>query len=75
MPNLGMSRFISLTKLSSAALFHKNFDSHYSNLNFTYEEDYNSFSTTQKKKLVGYIWIWQRLGLISDNRFISVDAA
>ena len=24
--------------------------SHYSNLNFTYEEDYNSFSTTQKKK-------------------------
>ena len=23
--------------------------SHYSNLNFTYEEDYNSFSTTQKK--------------------------
>ena len=24
--------------------------SHYFNLNFTYEEDYNSFSTTQKKK-------------------------
>ena len=32
--------------------------SHYSNLNFTYEEDYNSFSTTQKKKkIVGYVWI------------------
>ena len=29
----------------------------YSNLNFTYEEDYNSFSTTQKKKLVGYVRI------------------
>ena len=38
-PNLGMSRFISLTKLSSAAFFKRT--SHYSNLNFTYEEDYN----------------------------------
>ena len=46
--NLGMSRFLSLTKLSSAALFTTT--SNYSNLNFTYEEDYNSFSTTQKKK-------------------------
>ena len=42
-----MSRFISLIKLSSAAAFART--SHYSNLNFTYEEDYNSFSTTQKK--------------------------
>ena len=48
MPNLGMSLFISLIKLSSAAAFART--SHYSNLNFTYEEDYNSFSTTQKKK-------------------------
>ena len=47
MPNLGMSRFISLIKLSSAAAFART--SHYSNLNFTYEEDFNSFSTTQKK--------------------------
>ena len=40
--------------------------SHYSNLNFTYEagyeEDYNSFSTTQKKKLVGYLTIIHRSG-------------
>ena len=34
---LGMSRFISLIKLSSAALSTR--ISHYSNLNFTYEED------------------------------------
>ena len=47
MPNLGMSRFILLIKLSSAAAFART--SHYSNLNFTYKEDYNSFSTTQKK--------------------------
>ena len=50
MPNLGMSRFISLIKLSSAAAsaaFART--SHYSNLSFPYEEDYNSFSTTQKK--------------------------
>ena len=47
MPNLGMSRFISLIKLSSATAFART--SHYSNLNFKYEEDYNSFSTTQKK--------------------------
>ena len=73
MPNLGMSRFISLIKLSSAAAFART--SHYSNVNFTYEEDYNSFSTTQKKIIVGYVWIKQRLGLISENRFISVDAA
>ena len=53
MPNLGMSRFISLIKLSSAAAFART--SHYSNLNFTYEEDFNSFSTTQKKKIVGYV--------------------
>ena len=45
---LGMSRFISpRTKLSFADLFTRTL--HYSNLNFTYEEDYNSFSTTQKK--------------------------
>ena len=36
-PNLGMSFFISLTKLSSAATFTRT--SHYSTLNFTYEED------------------------------------
>ena len=30
---------------------------HITPLNFTYEEDYNSFSTTQKKKIVGYVWI------------------
>ena len=36
-PNLGMSRFISLTKLSPAAPFTRT--AHYSNLNFTYEED------------------------------------
>ena len=40
-------RYVSLIKLSSAAAFART--SHYSNLNFTYEEDYNSFSTTQKK--------------------------
>ena len=40
MPNLGMSRFISLIKLSSAAAFART--SHYSNLNFTYEEDYKN---------------------------------
>ena len=72
LPNLGMSRFISLTKLSSAALFTKT--SHYSNLNFTYEEDYNSSSTTQKKKKKTSR-ICLAIGLIGDNRFISVDAA
>ena len=50
MPNLGMSRFISLIKLSSAAAFART--SHYSKLNFTYEEDYNSFSRKKKNSWI-----------------------
>ena len=43
--NLGMSHFISLTKLCSAASLTRT--SHYSTLNFTYVED-NGFSITQQ---------------------------
>ena len=46
MPNLGMSRFISLIELSSAAPFKR--ASHYFNLNFTYEEDKQLFHSTEK---------------------------
>ena len=53
--------------------FYKNFTLLQSR--FHQYEDYNSSSTTQKKKLVRYVWIEQRVGLISYNRFISVDAA
>ena len=45
-------RFIMLIKLSSAAALKKT--SHYSNLHM---KKINSFSITQKKKLVGYVWI------------------
>ena len=62
MPNLGMSRFISLIKLSSAAAFSRT--SHCSNLNFTYEEDYNSFSTTQKKNS----WICLDIAAFGPNK-------
>ena len=48
MPNLGMSRFISLTKLSSAALFTRT--SHYANLNFTYEEEIITALPQHRKK-------------------------
>ena len=52
---LGMSSFISLTKLCSAASFTRT--SHYSTLNFTYVElEINSFSLVQQKTS-GYIWI------------------
>ena len=43
--NLGMSRFISLTRLCSAASFTRT--SHYSTLNFTYQE----YPTTVSKKI------------------------
>ena len=48
MSNLGISRFISLTRVCSAASFTR--ASHYSTLNFTYVElEINSFSLVQQK--------------------------
>ena len=59
-PNLGMSRLISLTKLSSlgsAAPFTRT--SHYSTLNSNMKKiNVQLFHNTHtKKKLVGYVWI------------------
>ena len=49
-----MSRFISLTKLCSAASFART--SHYSTLNFTYVElEINSFSLVQQKTSCIYL--------------------
>ena len=54
--NLGMSRFISPTKLCSAASFTKT--SHYSTLNFTRVEDEKFFhNACTATKLAGHIWI------------------
>ena len=52
MSNLGMSRYLSLTKWCYAASFTRT--SHYSTLNFIYEKTYN-FSITQLK--AGWIYL------------------
>ena len=55
--NLGMSRFMSLTRLCSAASFTRTLHcSSCSTLHFIYVEDKQLFLSTAKK-LVGYIWI------------------
>ena len=65
--NLGMSRFISLTRLCSAASFTRT--SHYSTLNFTYVElEINSFSLVQQKTS----WVYLDIAAFQDFKVFHI---